>query len=193
MVQFLNTTAAYSEIENIVNRAEKKVVLISPFIRMPRLLLQRLSHAGENRGIKIVVICRKKELQPDEYSALSKIPHLEIIDLPNLHAKCFFNEKSMVITSLNLYESSPASHREMGVLITQDKEPAAFTDAVSEADFLLQTAYKGEADKMIARLQARQKSGADVSFFDIDAGLKRAFPTFAKVLSRSHSALDRRN
>jgi hypothetical protein len=183
MVQFLNTAAAYSEIENIINHAEKKLVLISPYIRMSQLLFQRLFYASENRGINITVVCRGKDLKPEEYGALNKISRLEILDLPNLHAKCFYNEKAMVITSLNLYEYARTNNREMGILITREKEPFAFMDAVNEAEFMVQIAYRMEANKAPARLNRKRATVSDVSFFDIEAGLKRSFPTFAKLLS----------
>ena len=184
MVQFLNTAAAYAEIENIIYRAEKKLVLISPYVRMSRLLLQRLFFASENRGIKIALICRKKDLKAEEYAILKKISRLEILDSPNLHAKCFYNEKSMIITSLNLYDYSRTNNREMGVLITQEKEPDAFADAVNEAEFIMQVASEAEANKLLARLEEKRTTAGDVSFFDIEAGLKRSFPTFSKILSR---------
>jgi len=183
MVQFLDTAAAYAEIENIVNRAEKKLVLISPYIRISRLLLQRLFQASENRGINITFVCRKKNFKPVEYTALHRIPRLEILDLPNLHAKCFYNEKSMVITSLNLYDYSQTDNREMGILLTYEKEPGAFIDAVNEADFMMQLATQVKANRVLARLKGERVPAGDVSFFDIGEGLKRSFPTFAKILS----------
>src|SRR4030042_1528019 len=165
MVQFLNTAAAYAEIENIITRAEKKLVLISPYLRMSRFLLEGLSRAGENRGVSITVVCRGKDLKPEEYVALRKIPRLEILDLPNLHARCFYNEKSMVITSLNLYDYARTNNREMGILITQEKEPAAFADAVNAAGFITQKAFRVEANKVLAGLDNRERVPAgDVSF-----------------------------
>jgi hypothetical protein len=191
MVQFLNTASAYSEIENIVNRADKRVVLVSPYIRLSRLLYQRLYHASENRNINITIVCRKKDLKQEELAALNKITRLEIINLPNLHAKCFFNEKSMVISSLNLYEYTQTNNREMGVLLTQEKEPAVFLDAVNEAEFMMQIAYQEEADKMKARLGGTRKPVPDVSFFDVQAGLKRSFPTFTKILTHTKETAPR--
>ena len=184
MVQFLNTTTAYSEIENIINRAERKLVLISPYVPMSRLLLQRLYHVSEHRGVKITLVCRKKDLKPEAYSILNKISGLEIFNLPDIHAKCFYNEKAMVLTSLNLYEYSQTNNREMGVLITQEKDSDVFNDAVNEAELIVQLAYKTEADNVIARLDREPATSGDVSFFDIEAGLKRSFPTFAKILAR---------
>jgi phosphatidylserine/phosphatidylglycerophosphate/cardiolipin synthase-like enzyme len=181
MAQFLNTAAAYSEIENIVNRAEKKLVIVSPYLRMSRLLFQRLFHAGENRGIHIIIVCRKKDLKSDEYAALKRIAWLEVLDMPNLHARCFYNDKSMVITSSNLYEYAQTGNREMGVLLTQEKDPDAFTDAVREVESMMQIAYQLEAERM--KVRENQAAANEISFFDIEGGLKRSFPTFAKILS----------
>jgi len=183
MVQFLNTAAAYAEIENIISQAEKKLVLISPYIRMSQLLFQKLLDASENRGINLTIVCRGNDLKPAENAALRKISRVEILDLPNLHAKCFYNEKSMVITSLNLYEYSRTNNREMGILITREKEPVAFRDAVNEAEYMAQIAYRMEAEKVVAPLNTKRVTAEDVSFFDVQAGLKRSFPTFAKVFS----------
>ncbi len=53
--------------------------------------------------------------------------------LGNLHAKCYFNEQSMVITSLNLYDFSEQNNREMGVLVTNGEDKELFKEAVGEA------------------------------------------------------------
>jgi hypothetical protein len=181
MAQFLNMAAAYTEIENIINRAEKKLVLVSPHMRLPRVLAQRLLHAGETRGVHIILLCRKKDLPTEESAAFKKISWLEVLDLPGLHARCFYNEKSMVITSLNLSGGISPNSREISILITQERDPEVFRDAVSEVEAMIQTAYQMEADKMLARQKQQEEM---VPFFDIEGGLKRSFPTFAKILNR---------
>jgi phosphatidylserine/phosphatidylglycerophosphate/cardiolipin synthase-like enzyme len=183
MVQFLNTAAAYSEIENIISQADKKLVLVSPYIRMSQILFEKLFHASENRGINMTIVCRGKDLKPEEYSNLRKISRLEILDLPNLHAKCFYNEKSMVITSLNLYDYARTNNREMGILITREKDALAFRDAVNEAEFMAQIAFRIEAEKAAAAVNTKRVTVNDVPFFDVQAGLRRSFPTFAKLLT----------
>jgi len=183
MAQFLNTAATFSEIENIINQAAKKVVLISPYLRMSQPLIKMLYDASESRGINITVVTRGKDLKPEEYGTLNKISRLTLLDSPNLHAKCLYNEKSLVITSLNLYDYARTNNREMGILITREKEPAAFTDAVNEAEFMVQIAFRMEADKVVTALNPKRVTADDVSFFDVQAGLKRSFPTFAKVFS----------
>ena len=84
MVQFLNTAKAYSEIESIISRAESKLVLISPYIQIPRLLLERLNYASEKLGVNITMVCRKDNLKRDEFKA-SKI----MFDAANIKYEAF--------------------------------------------------------------------------------------------------------
>jgi hypothetical protein len=58
--------------------------------------------------------------------------------LPNLHAKCYFNEDRMVITSMNMYEFSEKHNREMGVLL-EAREPA-YAEALLEVDSIIAAA-----------------------------------------------------
>jgi hypothetical protein len=183
MAQFLNTQAAFTEIENIVNRAESKLVLIAGDIRITRALLQKLYVASEHRGIDITLVCRKNCIRPEELAALNQITRLEIFDLPDLHANCIYNEKAMVITSLNLYDYSQTNNRDMGIQITYEKDPAAFISAFNETEYMMQLATLVKANMVLAKVNRQPASNSDVSFFDIQGGLKRSFPTFAKILT----------
>lgn len=44
----------------------------------------------------------------------------------------------MVITSLNLYDYSIKNNREMGIYIKRDRDQKLFTDALTEADSIIQ-------------------------------------------------------
>lgn len=192
MVQFLNTQAAYSEIENIVNRAEHKLVMMSPSIQINRTLLQKIFHASEHRNINVSLICRTNDIKPEEVAAINQINRLEVFDLPNLHANCIFNEKSMVISSLNLFDYSQINNRDMGALITFDKDPGAFAAAVNETEYMMQLATLVKANMILARTRREPVAAGDVSFFDIKGGLdkmqgdlKQSFPTFTRILSHT--------
>lgn len=63
---------------------------------------------------------------------------MQLFFCENLHAKCYFNEEMMVITSLNLYEYSIKNNREMGVLIKKEKDPNLYRDAVKEVNSIIQ-------------------------------------------------------
>ena len=194
MVQYLNTQAAYAEIENIVNRAENTLVMMAPYIQINRTLLQKIFHASEHRGINVSLICRKSDFRPEEMDAMNKISRLEIFDLPNLHANCIFNEKAMVMTSLNLFDYTQINNRDMGAMLTMDKDPGAFVAAVRESEYMMQLGQLVKANMILARAHREPvmvPSGA-VSFFDLRGGLrqmqgdlKQSFPTFTKILTRS--------
>jgi hypothetical protein len=194
MVQYLNTQAAYAEIENIVNRAEHALVIMSPYIQINRTLLQKIFHASEHRNIDISLICRTNDIKPEEMAAINKITRLELFDLPNLHANCIYNEKAMVITSLNLFDYSQINNRDMGAMITVDKDSAAFMSAVKETEYMMQIGTLVKANMILARVRREPvMAGANaVSFFDIKGGLKQmegelkqTFPTFTRILSHT--------
>jgi hypothetical protein len=192
MVQFLNTQAAYAEIENIVNRSEHKLVMMSPYIQINRTLLQKIFHASEHRNIDVSLMCRKNDIKPEELDALNKIVRLEIFDLPNLHANCIYNEKAMVISSLNLFDYSQINNRDMGALITYDKDPDAFISAVRESEYMMQLAVLVKANMILARTRREPVAAGPVGFFDIKGGLKQmegdlkeSFPTFTRILSHT--------
>ena len=57
-------------------------------------------------------------LQPEEIRWLQDLSYVRTSSFQNLDAKCYLNEESCMITSLNLYEFSHLNNNEMGVLIS---------------------------------------------------------------------------
>jgi len=149
MVAFLNTSRAYAEIEEIIDKATTKVVLISPYIRIPAQLFDRLKHK-DKQGIGTIVVCRGKDLDTEEKGRLRQLKNLELRFDEDLHAKCFYNEKFMVITSLNLSDYSRQHNREMGILLSSDEDSDIFKEALREINFIVDSAKKDSASGSIA-------------------------------------------
>ncbi len=145
MVESLNKDKSYSEIVEIVSKAESKLVLISPYIKIPSDLLERLKYM-DGKGIKTTVVCGEKDLNAEVRRELKQLKNLDIRFDENLHAKCFYNEKSMVITSLNLYEHSQQNNREMGILLDSKEDVNVFNEALSEAEFTVRRAKKSQPE-----------------------------------------------
>jgi RNA polymerase-binding transcription factor DksA len=145
LVQFLNATQTFGEIQSIINQAKNgtPIVMISPYIKVNDLILSRLIDAATNRNVVINMICREDDLKPDERTRLEQIPNLNLASDEHVHAKCFYNDDCMVIGSLNLYDTSAGNH-EMGVLLRNDSEgdKIAFQAAKNEAQFILRNAKK---------------------------------------------------
>ena len=150
MAKFLTTRGTSSEIENIINGAKKWLVLISPFLQVPEALFQTLRGA-DLRKVRITIVHGKRELSPDEKSQLARLDNLSLQFLGNLHAKCFFNEERMVITSMNLYDFSEQHNREMGVLITARDDKDVFKEAVEEAKLIVNLSEKTDSRTIKSR------------------------------------------
>lgn len=80
----------------------------------------------------IKIIFRANQVKKDELDRLRTIKNIDLKSTDDLHAKCYFNEKEMIVTSLNLLDTSEKNW-EMGVYISRadDKEmyDAAYLDA----------------------------------------------------------------
>lgn len=55
----------------------------------------------------------------------------------NLHAKCYINESSCIITSLNLYEFSQVNNNELGVHVSREEDSVMYRDTYEEAQRII--------------------------------------------------------
>ena len=141
MAEFLTTTGTSFHIENIILRAKRKLILVSPYLQISKTFFERLKDAN-NRGVKIKILYGKNDLKYNEKEMLAALDKLEIYYFDNLHAKCYFNESEMVITSMNMYEFSEKNNREMGVFITRAKDQELFDNAVNETLSIMHSSEK---------------------------------------------------
>lgn len=139
MAEFLTTNGTSYHIENIIIEAKSKLVLVSPYLQLSKTFYERLKDAS-NKKVAIKIIYGKDELKPNEKNSLAELSNVEIFYFENLHAKCYFNENKMVITSMNMYEFSEKTNREMGVLIDRTVDKELFEKAVGETLSILQSA-----------------------------------------------------
>jgi hypothetical protein len=143
MAEFLTTHATASQIENIILDAKEKLVLVSPYLQVSKTFMDRLIDADES-GTKILVIYGKDELKTGERDQLNRLKNLSLLYCENLHAKCYFNENTMVITSMNMYEFSEKTNREMGVLIDRVSDVNLYEKAVREIQSIERASVKPE-------------------------------------------------
>ncbi len=134
MAEFLTTHGTAFQIENVIAGAKKQLTLVSPFLKLSKTLAERLQDAAR-RGVKITIVFGKEELEREQSLLLTGLAGARLYFLPNLHAKCYFNEDRMVITSMNMYEFSEKHNREMGVLLEAGE--SAYADALREVDSII--------------------------------------------------------
>ncbi|WP_024545491.1 phospholipase D family protein [Picosynechococcus sp. NKBG15041c] len=136
MAKFLTTSGTSHHIEQIIIGAKKTVVFLTPYLFLSRTLLERLQDA-DRQGIKIIIVYRQNKLRPVEVEVLNNFKSLDIFYSPNLHAKCYFNAKEMIITSMNMYEFSEKNNREMGILINRQEDKELYINAYQEAKSII--------------------------------------------------------
>lgn len=155
MARFLTTRGTTSEIETIINNAKNGIVLISPFIKIPDSLFQNL-RAADQRGVRTTLVYGKNKLELNVMEQINQLKNVKLYFLDNLHAKCYFNEQSMVITSLNLYDFSEQNNREMGVLVTRQNDEAVFNEAAREAKMIISLATRSDFNVQVIEQPKKQ-------------------------------------
>lgn len=124
MVDFLVTEEINNELRKIIEDAQDRLWIISPYLKINDRLKERLQDKNNlNFDTDITVIYGKNDLRPEENEWLDSMESINIFFRKNLHAKCYLNEKEALLTSMNLYEFSQVNNDEMGLLVSKEKEP----------------------------------------------------------------------
>ncbi|MFA8449586.1 MAG: phospholipase D-like domain-containing protein [Bacteroidales bacterium] len=132
MAKFLTTKKTSSELEDLIIKANIFLILISPYNKLSKTYIQRLKEAS-SRGVRIIFVYGKEQIRDTQKKKLFEIKNIELKFFKNLHAKCYVNEKNLIVTSMNLYDYSEYNNREMGVLISRDKDIELYAEAFAEA------------------------------------------------------------
>lgn len=144
MPQFLTTAGTSHIIEDIIIKAKSELVLITPYLKLSRILFERLTDAN-HRGVRIQLVYGKSELQLSERQQLNALTNIKLLFLGNLHAKCYFNESTLIVSSMNLYEFSEKNNREMGIVLTRRDDGDCFAEALAEAHSIITAARRVNA------------------------------------------------
>lgn len=134
MPEFLTTSGTTYQLEQLIQSAERRLTLISPYLHVVTRL-----NAAESRGVEIHLVYRTGKLSSEERAKLSGLKKLCLYTLNNLHAKCYANERHVLISSMNLYDYSETHNWEMGVLLGK-QDGQATVSARKEIAAILQAA-----------------------------------------------------
>lgn len=136
VAKFLNTSATNYYLEEMIKTAKDRLILISPFLRLNERIKELLEDKDRLK-IDVRIVYGKSELQPEEVNWLKGLSYIRTSFCKNLHAKCYLNEESCIITSLNLYEFSQVNNNEMGIFIDRQNDTDLYRDAYEEAQRII--------------------------------------------------------
>lgn len=120
-VEFLFDNQLVAAIEDLIRKADKQLVLISPFIDLDARIKDALNEKKQLLDFELLVLFGKNEgnyyksVKKDSFDFLKEFPNIEIRYNERLHAKYFQNESHFIITSMNLYDFSLANNIEAGM------------------------------------------------------------------------------
>lgn len=146
MAEFLTTIGTSYYIERIILDARESLILVTPYLSLSKNLIDRLKDADRN-NIKTTLIYGKNELSEKERKKIESFKNIEIYFCENLHAKCYLNEESLIITSMNLYEFSERNNREMGIFINKDDDSKIYEDTLKEIESIKNASKKERANE----------------------------------------------
>lgn len=152
MAKFLNTNATNYFLEELIKGASDRLILISPFLKLNDRIKELLEDKNRLK-IDVRIVYGKSELQPMEISWLNELSFVRTSFCKNLHAKCYINESSCIITSLNLYEFSQVNNNEMGVHISREDDAEMYRETYEEAQRIIRI-----SDEVRISLQKIEKS-----------------------------------
>lgn len=159
MPKFLNTSGITFFLENLISSSKSRVVLVSPYLKINTRIRQLIEDAN-NSGIEIDFIYGKNDLLPEEEDWLSSLDNVAVRYCENLHAKCYLNESSAIITSMNLYEFSQVNNNEMGVFLDRATDRDCYAEASAEVARLYRISeeHKSRNKTVLPTLEAAEPS-----------------------------------
>ena len=147
MVEFLTTTGISHELEMLVKGAQRELTLISPYVKVNQRLLDLIKDVNQ-RGVTIKVVYGKRDLRSEERDWIGQLIAYETGFVENLHAKCYLNEETAIITSMNLYEFSQQNNDEMGIRVHLQEDAELYQKIKAETDLLLRKATDRQSKRI---------------------------------------------
>ena len=134
MAEFLDTQGVSYYLKKLINNSDDKLYLISPYLQLNNQL--KLSLEDRHKfSIDIIIIYGKvSDINPEDSSWLQSMPGIKLLFHKDLHAKCYFNEKEAIITSMTLYMFSRQNNVEMGIYISKEKDEDLYKQIATEVD-----------------------------------------------------------
>lgn len=136
MAEFLDCDSVKSELSRILKKSKEFIYIVSPYVDFTARYKAIIKDASE-QGMEIKLIYGKNRMKKPESEWFQTVDGIEVRFLKDLHAKCYMNENTAIITSMNIYEFSMNNNFEMGIVIREEQEPAVYAEILEEVRRLI--------------------------------------------------------
>lgn len=127
MADFFTGKALDEKLTDIIWKANKELIILSPFIRLDEYCKKIFSKLKNSPELEIIIVFGKNEgetqrsLNQDDLEFFKDFENIVIIYCNNLHAKYYSNENEALLTSLNLLGKSMTGNVEYGISFPNSK------------------------------------------------------------------------
>lgn len=139
MAELLTTKETLVALDNIFKTAEKYICIFTFNIKIDENYLSRLRNASK-RGVEIIIVFGVGEAKQEVIDNILAIPKCTVYFKEYLHAKFFYNEKELLVGSMNLSEASAKNNFELSVLFKQEDYLNVIGKVKSEAKEIISDA-----------------------------------------------------
>lgn len=148
-----------AEIISLIEATEKYCFLVTPYYK-PWTLLNRTIDKAAASGKQIIFIFRAGHDNEVVAKTLNK-QGFDVHLVERLHTKLYLNERIVIISSMNLYDSSKDNNYEVGYKIKSAVEAKQFREEVIEKDILGLLPKKSFTGRYAIELQRLEKEKLD--------------------------------
>lgn len=139
MADLLTTKEILVALDNIIKKAEKYICIFTYNIKIDPNYLARLRNASK-RDIKITIVFGVDNGDDQLIQDLLEMPNCQVYFKEYLHAKFYYNEKELLVGSMNLSEASAKNNFELGVLFKADEYSTIIKKVKEEAKEIISDA-----------------------------------------------------
>ena len=141
------------KIIEILQNSKDYCFLVSPYFKSWNILDRELEKAALDNK-KVIFVFRDENNVRNEFSYLNEDYGFDLIFVDRLHSKLYFNEREVLLSSMNLYDSSKENNYEVGYYFENYSTSRNFKTQVVDEDilkgniFIMKGRYFSELEKI---------------------------------------------
>ena len=118
------------QILQIVRNASQLVTFVTPYVRLWGHLQSAMDEAI-GRGIAISFVVRAGERNQSEALEWLREHGVKVYEVLHLHAKIYLNERTVLVSSMNITEKSTTNSHEFAMIVQSEDDSKKFRDYVA--------------------------------------------------------------
>lgn len=131
MAKFLATNGVSYLLEGILMDAKESLTIVNPHIKMTKTFWEKLKDS-QFRKVDTRIVFSKLDLSKSQKKAMASWTSCKLYEIKNLGTKCYFNEKLMVLSSMDIWDTENVNERNMGIMIDLNKDQNLYRQAQLE-------------------------------------------------------------